>query len=106
MPDDAAHQFSESVAPDGFTNEVCARIILRWGRYQPVNDAGKVRCTVLLQICERDIFTPLSAARNAEYDLGAYGELKYYPIGHFDIYTGEPFDRFSSLWLQVIDISY
>ncbi|MFO7986334.1 MAG: alpha/beta hydrolase [Desulfatiglandaceae bacterium] len=92
MPDDAALQLFESVAPDDFANEICARIILRWGRYKPVKYAKKVGCPVLLQICEKDIFTPLSAARKAEHDLGSYGEVKYYPIGHFDIYTGVSFE--------------
>jgi hypothetical protein len=83
----------QETAPDDFVNEVCARIILRSDGYRPVEHARDVRCPVLLQICDRDTFTPLSAAQETEKNLGQYAKVKHYPIGHFDIYTGENFEK-------------
>jgi fermentation-respiration switch protein FrsA (DUF1100 family) len=80
-------------APDNFINEVCARILLRADKYRPVRQAKNVRCPVLLQICERDSIIPKSAAEETEKQLGKYAEAIYYPIGHFDIYIGDNFEK-------------
>lgn len=81
------------LASNGFINEACARIVIRGDKYRPVNHAHKVRCPVLLQICEEDSLTPKSAAEETVNQLGKYAESIYYPIGHFDIYNGENFER-------------
>ena len=47
----------------------------------------------IVQICDHDGFTPLGAALETESGLGEFGEMKRYPIGHFDIYTGDDFER-------------
>jgi len=88
-----AYDFFEKCTPDDFINEVCARIIIRGDKYRPGKQAHKVRCPVLLQICDHDSFTPKSAAEEAEKKLGKYAEVKHYPIGHFDIYSGDNFER-------------
>ena len=80
-------------APENYVNEACARIILRGDKYRPVKHAQNVRCPVLLQICDNDSFVPRSAAEETEKNLGKYAEAKYYPIGHFDIYVGEDFEK-------------
>lgn len=89
---DAWEAFAD-LAPGSFVNEVCARIIIRADKYRPVKHARDVQCPVLLQVCEKDNLLPRSAAEATAADLGDYGELIYYPIGHFDIYTGEDFER-------------
>jgi len=89
---DAYASFKELV-PDNFRNEACARILLRADKYRPVKQAKDVRCPVLLQVCEHDAFTPISAAEETERQLGRYAEAIYYPIGHFDIYTGDNFEK-------------
>ncbi|NIO03529.1 MAG: alpha/beta fold hydrolase [Proteobacteria bacterium] len=81
------------LAPENFINEVCARIILRANKYRPVKHAQNVRCPVLLPICDNDNLTPISAAEETERNLGKYAEVKHYPIGHFDIYIGDNFER-------------
>ena len=80
-------------APNTFINEVCARILLRGDNYRPVKHAQNVRCPVLLQICEHDSIIPKSAAEETEKKLGKYAEAIYYPIGHFDIYIGDYFEK-------------
>lgn len=81
------------LVPENFINEACARIILRGDKYRPIKQAHKVRCPVLLQICDNDSIIPKSAAEETEKNLGKYAEVKYYPIGHFDIYIGDNFEK-------------
>ena len=79
------------LASEGFVNEVCARIVLRSHGYAPLEYIRRVRCPVLIQICDHDSLAPISAA--TEKELRKYAEVKHYPIGHFDIYTGSDFER-------------
>ncbi len=88
-----AYDFFDKFAPENYVNEACARIVLRGDEYRPVEHARNVRCPVLLQICDDDTIIPKSAAQETEKRLGKYAEVKHYPIGHFDIYRGENFER-------------
>jgi len=89
---DAYDLFRRS-APENYINQVCARIIIRGDKYRPVKQAQNVRCPVLLQICENDSIIPGSAAKETEKLLGKYAKAIYYPIGHFDIYIGDNFEK-------------
>jgi putative chitinase len=73
--------------------EVAARIALSVGFYRPVSDAHRVRCPVLVQVCERDSVAPAAAAERAIAGLGALAEVRRYPIGHFEPYFGEHFEH-------------
>lgn len=88
-----AYDFFMKYAPANFINEVCARIMIRGDKYRPVKKAGSVRCPVLLQICEYDSIIPKSAGEETEKQLGKYAQAIYYPIGHFDIYVGDNFEK-------------
>ena len=88
-----AYETFGRIAPEGFINEACARIAIRGDHYRPVQDAPKVRCPVLLQICDQDSITPLSAVEETATNLGQYGEVIHYPCGHFDIYLGENLEK-------------
>ena len=79
--------------PAGVRDDVAARIALRVAAYRPVSDADRVRCPVLVQICERDSVAPASAAEETLRRLGRYGEACRYPIGHFEPYFGKHFER-------------
>ncbi len=81
------------LAPEGFVNETCARIVIRGDKYRPVTRARKVRCPALFQICEHDELTPIDATEKAARIMGGLAEVRRYPIGHFDIYFGEHFER-------------
>jgi pimeloyl-ACP methyl ester carboxylesterase len=87
------YAFFSKYAPENYVNEVCARINIRGDKYRPVKLANKVRCPVLLQICEHDNIIPKRAAEETEKQLGEYAEAIYYPIGHFDIYIGDNFEK-------------
>ncbi len=83
----------KAIEPPGFRNEVCARIGLVVGLYRPLLAAGRLRCPVLIQICENDLVAPPSAAEAAARRAGDRATVKYYPVGHFDIYLGDAFER-------------
>jgi len=96
---DAYEMFSK-LLPEGFINEACARITIRGDKYRPVKYAQNIRCPALLQICDLDSVTPISAAEETETRLGDYAEVKHYPIGHFDIYFRDNFERCVSEQLE------
>lgn len=81
------------LAPPGFRFEVAARIALFVGAYRPVSYASRVRCPVLVQVCEHDSVAPVPAAERTLAALGSRGEARRYPIGHFEPYFGEHFER-------------
>jgi uncharacterized protein len=93
MNTQGAYDFFLKYAPKDYVNQVCARIIIRGDKYRPFKYAKDVHCPVLLQICEYDKLSPKSAAEETEKQLGKYAEAIYYPIGHFDIYIGDNFEK-------------
>jgi pimeloyl-ACP methyl ester carboxylesterase len=82
-----------ALAPEGFRFEVAARVALTVGLYRPVSHAARVRCPVLVQVCERDSVAPAEAAERVIAKLGPLAEAQRYPIGHFEPYFGAPFER-------------
>jgi len=86
-------EFFEEIVPAAYNNAVCARILIRGDKYRPIKYAGNVRCPVLMQVCEKDEIIPVAAARETEKLLGNHADARYYPIGHFDIYQGEHYER-------------
>lgn len=83
-----------AIVPDGsrWRNEVAARVFLRVTSYRPLRAARRVRCPLLVCVGDRDVVTPPGPAlRMAER--APRGEAVRYPIGHFDVYVGEWFER-------------
>lgn len=75
-----------------FNDKVAARIINRLGFYRPGRSASKVKCPILFCICDTDTIAPADAAIGYAAQ-APRSEVKRYPIGHFDIYKGEWFER-------------
>ena len=90
---DAQPGLEAIVAPGSrWRNEVSARVMLRVVTYRPVRAAPSVACPLLVCVCERDSTTsPDAAIRMGER--APRGEVLRYPVGHFEIYVGEPFER-------------
>lgn len=84
----------ESLIPPGMDleNSCPARIMLTMPLYRPITSASKIKCPALVIACEKDSLIPISSVKKAASKM-AQGELECLPYGHFDIYTGEPFDR-------------
>ena len=75
-----------------FENGVAARFIARVGIHRPGRSARKVTAPILFCVCDDDAVAPAETALG--YAATApRGEVKRYPVGHFDIYLGEPFEE-------------
>ena len=83
----------EAITGPTWRNEVAARIMLRAGSYRPGRQADRLPCPMLVQVADRDSVAPVKAAQQAVWLATGRGELRTYPIEHFDIYTGEPFEK-------------
>ena len=82
------------LVPDGapHRNEVAARVGLRIPLRRPGRFAAQVHCPILFCVCETDTVAPAEATlRHAR--TAPQGVVRVYPEGHFDIYTGEAFER-------------
>ncbi|MFX0578211.1 alpha/beta hydrolase [Nocardia nepalensis] len=75
-----------------FRNEAAARIGLRILAYRPRRYAKHIRCPILFCICDTDSVAPPGPTRRAAI-AAPRGEICSYPVGHFDIYTGDPFEH-------------
>jgi len=73
-------------------NRVAARIALRLASYRPGRSAAKVACPALFCICDDDALAP--AKLTVKFAAASpRGEVKRYPVGHFEIYVGETWER-------------
>jgi uncharacterized protein len=90
---DADAEFTALAPPDqGFTNEVAARVGLRIPLHSPGRAARRVKAPILFCVCDGDTVAPAKATvRHAAK--APRGEVIRYPFGHFQIYTGEPFEQ-------------
>lgn len=90
---DAKPGFERLVPPETtWENRVAARIGLLVGSYRPGRLAPRIGCPVLFCLCDGDLLTP--ANRSATLAARApRAEIKRYPVGHFDIYIGAPFEQ-------------
>ncbi|HWM07837.1 MAG TPA: alpha/beta fold hydrolase [Solirubrobacteraceae bacterium] len=85
--------FRAMTPPDTtWRNEVAARVALRLGLYRPARRAARIGCPMLVCVADRDDLTApglaIRAARRAPR-----GELVRYPVGHFDVFVGDGFER-------------
>ena len=76
----------------GWVNQVAARVALTVGLYRPGRAAAQVKCPILFCVCDQDSVAP--AKQTLKWAATApRGEIRRYPVGHFEIYVGEPFER-------------
>ncbi len=85
----------QKIAADSktFKNEVCARIMFGSHGSDLFNAAEKIACPVLFHICEKDTIIAPGSYKKAEKILHKNVKIVRYPIGHFDIYFGEYFEK-------------
>ncbi len=82
-----------AVAGPSWRNAVAARIALQAGAYRPGLQADRLPCPILILIADSDSVAPVKAAQDAAWRATGRAEVRTYPIGHFDIYRGAPFER-------------
>ena len=76
---------------EDFRNDVPARVAVEIPLDAPGRLAKKVRCPILFCVCDEDSVAPAAATlRHAAK--APRGEIRRYPVGHFDIYVGEQFE--------------
>ena len=84
-----------AIVPPGWRNEVAARFFLTMPFYRPVRHAAAVKCPALIIACMKDTVASTHAAVEAAARMGRTARLVELPIGHFDVYVGEGFERSS-----------
>jgi hypothetical protein len=82
-----------AIAGPSWRNEVAARIGLQAGMYRPGLQADRLACPILIQIADRDSVAPVKAAQDAAWRAPGRAEVRTYPVGHFDVYVGDAFER-------------
>ncbi len=80
--------------PPGYDwpNQFTPRVMLRLPRYRPFDIANRIRCPWLVLVCDDDAVTPADQAASLA-SAASRLELHRFPIGHFEVYRGEWFDR-------------
>ena len=71
---------------------MAARVGLQIPLYRPGRAAARVKAPHLYCICEHDSVAPAKAAHSAAAR-SPRAEVRSYPMGHFDVYVDEPFER-------------
>jgi dienelactone hydrolase len=73
-------------------NRVAARVFLQVPLYRPGRLARRLSCPALFCVCDNDSVAP--AKQTLKLVAAApRGEIKRYPVGHFEVYLGEAFER-------------
>lgn len=80
-----AHRVIAGMDSPTWRNEVAPRA-LEMMRYRPAQFAPRVACPVLVCIGDRDAETPPELS-GALAEAVPHGELKSYPVPHFEFYT-------------------
>ncbi len=76
-----------------FRNEVCARLMFESHGPDLLKSAKKVNCPVQFHICEKDKIVDPNASGKIEKILGDNLRIIRNPIDHFEIYTGDYFEK-------------
>jgi uncharacterized protein len=79
-----------------WSGRVPARVFLEILRYHPIRKASQVRTPTLILGAAQDQICPIPATRRAAGRIEG-ARIQEFPIGHFDAYRGEWFDRFAAV---------
>ena len=83
-----------SLIPEGkeWRNECPARVLLIMSFYSPISKARHVRCPALIIMAEQDSLIDKNAVAKAAARMPRSTLIRL-PVGHFDVYKGEAFER-------------
>ena len=76
----------------GWPNRFTPRVMLRLPGYRPFETASRIGCPWLVLVCDDDTITPPGQAA-ALASRAPRMELHRFPVGHFEVYLGEWFER-------------
>jgi fermentation-respiration switch protein FrsA (DUF1100 family) len=91
-PDSLSGMTSLAGQDSTWRNAAAARVGLRIPLYRPGRHASKITAPLLVCICDNDTLVSTAAAEKVA-QRAPRGESRHYPIGHFEIYVGEWFER-------------
>lgn len=82
------------LVPEGlaFRNEAAARLVLKLVWHSPGRIARASTVPSLLCVCSKDTVAPAKATLRHAAKM-PHGEVREYPLGHFDIYAGAGFEQ-------------
>lgn len=84
-----------AIAPADWRNEISCAWMLTLALYRPNRMAAQLHCPALFCIATEDNIVPPAAMEDAARRAGERATVQRYPLGHFDIYVGEGFERAS-----------
>jgi len=93
----------QSIMGPTFHNEMCARGAVIIPLNRPVTAAAKLRAPIFLVVATHDNICPPAAVRAAAKQAGAGSEVLELDSGHFDIYTGDLFERSSTAQVAFLE---
>lgn len=73
--------------------DIPARIMFSLARYRPIQDVRKVTIPVFLLGATQDHWVPIEATRLCATNLAPFAQYHEFPIGHFDAFHGQWFDK-------------
>ena len=83
---------ASGLTEEEYRNDVPARVALEIPLDRPGRRTRDVRCPILFCVCDADSVAPADATlRHAAK--APQGTIRRYPVGHFDIYMGDDFER-------------
>lgn len=87
-----------ALVPEGsdWRNECPARVLLTMLAYRPASHAAKITCPTLVVCAERDALIKASEVEKTARRIPD-AELVKLPVGHFDVYSGDWFEKVSAL---------
>lgn len=93
-----AHDGYMAMVPEGadWPGRVPARVFLSVLAYHPIRHARRIRVPTLILAAARDAICPVGPVRKVARRIPD-ARLEEFPIGHFDPYAGEWFERFVTL---------
>ncbi|MBN9100140.1 MAG: alpha/beta fold hydrolase [Pseudonocardia sp.] len=92
-----------SIMGPTFRNEMCARGAAIIPLNRPVTAAAKLRAPIFLVVATEDNICPPAAVRAVARKAGAGSEVLELESGHFDIYTGDLFERGSAAQVAFLE---
>lgn len=84
-----------AIAPPDWRNEISCAWMLTLALYRPNRMAAQLPCPTLFCIATEDNIVPPEAMEDAARRAGERASVRRYPLGHFDLYVGDGFERAS-----------
>ena len=90
-PDALPGMLALTTSVTDFDNRLTARSVIDIMLYSPGRKARQIGCPVYVALCDPDSVAPNKPAAR-QLAKSQFAEIHTYPVGHFDIYLGEPFE--------------